>query len=42
MDMAEVGTLGGKKVTRSLLLKAKQLFILMHIICLPCICVSTT
>ena len=40
--MAQVRVLGGKKVTWLLLRKAKQVFILLHIICLPCICVVTT
>ena len=41
MRVAEVGTPGGKKVTRSLLRKAQQVFILLHITCLLCICVVT-
>ena len=31
MEVAEVGALGGTKVTRSLLSKAKQVFILSHL-----------
>ena len=38
MDVAEVGAPGGKIVTWSLLRKAKQIFILLHIFCLPCMC----
>ena len=41
VEVAQVGALGGKTATRSLLRKAKQVFILLHIICLPCICVVT-
>ena len=40
--MAEVGALGGKKVTQLLLRQAKQVFISLHIICLLCTCVMTT
>ena len=40
--MAKVGAPGGKKVTQSLLRKAKQVFILLNIISLLCICVPTT
>ena len=36
--MAEVGTPEGKKVTRSLLRKAKQFLIPWLIICLLCMC----
>ena len=42
MEVAKVGALGRKKVTRSLLRKAKRVFILLHIICLRCICVVAT
>ena len=42
MEVAEAGAPGGKKVTRSLLRKAKQVFILLLIICLPCIRAVTT
>ena len=38
MDVAEVGTPGGKKVTWSLLRKAKQIVILLHIIFVLCMC----
>ena len=38
MDVAEVGAPGGKKVTRSLLCKAKQMLIPWLIICLLCMC----
>ena len=38
VDVAEVGALEGKKVTRSLLRKAKQFFIPCLIICLLCMC----
>ena len=38
MDVVEAGAPGGRKVTRSLLRKAKQIFILLHIICLLCMC----
>ena len=36
--MAEVGAPGGTKVSQLLLRKAKQTFILLHIICLLCMC----
>ena len=38
MDVAEVGAPGVRKVSRSLLRKAKQIFILLHTICLLCMC----
>ena len=38
MDVAKVGATGGKKVSQLLLRKAKQTFILLHIICLLCVC----
>ena len=38
VDAAEVGAPEGKKVTRSLLRKAKQFLILCLIICLLCMC----
>ena len=41
MEVAEVGAPGGTKVTRSLLRKAKQVFILLHVICLLCLLVVT-
>ena len=37
-DVAEVGALEGKKVTRSLLCKAKEFLIYLLIICLLCMC----
>ena len=42
VEVAEVGAPSGKKATQLLLRKAKQVFILLHIFCLPCICVATT
>ena len=38
VDVAEVGATEGKKVTRSLLRKAKQFLIPWLIICLLCMC----
>ena len=38
MEVAEVGASGRKKVTQSLLGKAKQIFIPQHIICFLCMC----
>ena len=38
MEVTEVGTPGGKKVNRSLVCKAKQVFIPWLIICLLCMC----
>ena len=38
MEVAEVGARDGKKVTRSLLRKAKVMFIPRHIICSFCMC----
>ena len=42
MEVAKVGAPGGKKVTWLLLRKANHFFILLIIICLPCICAVTT
>ena len=42
VEVAEAGASGGKKLTQSLLCKAKNVFILLHIICLPCIYVVET
>ena len=36
MEVAQEGAPGGKKVTRSLFPKRKQIFILLHIPCLFC------
>ena len=40
VDLAEVGAPEGKKVTRSLLRKAKQFLIPWLIICLLCMCLD--
>ena len=42
MEVTEVGAPGGKKVSQSLLGKAKQVLILLHSLYLLCICALTT
>ena len=42
MDVNGIGAPGRKKVSWSLLRKAKQVFILLQNLCLLCMCVGTT
>ena len=42
MELVQVGAPGWTKITRALLRKAKQVFILLHVICLLCLLIVTS